>query len=155
MHTGITAHPTFITAENLDDLATCTVVFMAAADADEKPTILAWLRARSIPAIEVGMGIRDETGRLSGLVAVVNHLPDRPEPQVSASSVGANEYDRNIQVADLNGLNAMLAVISWKKQLGYYAGIDHPDETVYKLFTGDIRNGVSKADAASSEEEAA
>jgi hypothetical protein len=154
MHTGITAHPTFITAENLDDLASCTFVFMAAADADEKPTILASLRARNIPSIEVGMGIRDENGRLSGLVTVVNHFPDRPEPLVSATSGGANEYDRNIQVADLNSLNAMLAVISWKKQLGYYAGIDHPDETVYKLFAGEIRNGVVDSDVSSSEEAA-
>jgi hypothetical protein len=154
MHTGITAHPTFITAENLDDLAACTFVFMAAADANEKPAILASLRARNIPTIEVGMGIRDESGRLSGLVAVVNHLPDRPEPPLSASAGAANEYDRNIQVADLNSLNAMLAVISWKKQLNYYAGMDHPDETVYKLFTGEIRNGVVDTDLSSSEEAA-
>jgi len=154
MHTGITAHPTYLTAGHLDELAACTFVFMAAADADEKPAILAWLRARNIPTIEVGMGIRDENGRLSGLVATVNHRPDRPEPPVSASAGAANEYDRNIQVADLNSLNAMLAVISWKKQLGYYAGLNHPDETVYKLFTGEIRNGFTDADSASSEEAA-
>ncbi|MEK6344257.1 MAG: hypothetical protein V4737_10520, partial [Curtobacterium sp.] len=124
------------------------------ADANEKPAILDWLRARNIPTIEVGMGIRDESGRLSGLVATVNHLPDRPEPPVSASAGAANEYDRNIQVADLNSLNATLAVISWKKQLGYYAGIDHPDETVYKLFTGEIRNGFTDTSAFPSEEAA-
>ena len=60
LHTWITAHPVFITAENLELLGNCTFVFMAAADADEKPVILAWLRERGISAIEVGMGIRDE-----------------------------------------------------------------------------------------------
>jgi len=154
MHTGITAHPTYITADNLEALAACSFVFMAAADANEKPAILAWLRARNIPTIEVGMGIRDESGHLSGLVATVNHRSDRPERPLSASAGAANEYDRNIQVADLNSLNAVLAVISWKKQLGYYAGFDHPDETVYKLFTGEIRNGFTDTNASSSEEAA-
>jgi hypothetical protein len=32
----------------------------------------------------------------------------------------ANEYVRNIQVADLNMLNAALAVERWKKHFGFY-----------------------------------
>jgi len=31
-----------------------------------------------------------------------------------------NEYDKNIQIADLNALNAALAVVAWKKLLGFY-----------------------------------
>lgn len=141
MHTGITPHPFFVTADNLDLLGNCTFVFMAAAEAEEKPTILAWLRDRGIPAIEVGMGIRDEGGRLSGLLAVVNHFPGIPGSVMSASTGGANEYDRNIQVADLNCLNAMLAVGNWKKHLTYYAEAQPVDETIYRIFTGTIRNG--------------
>lgn len=148
MHTGITAYTTFITADNLEELGACTFVFMAAADAEEKPAILSWLRDQEIPAIEVGMGIRDESGRLSGLLAVVNHGPNSAETIGSASAGGVNEYDRNIQVADLNSLNAMLAIISWKKQLGYYAASEDPAETVYKLFTGTIRNGANRRNAA-------
>jgi hypothetical protein len=144
MHTGITAHAAHVTADNLEELAECTYVFMAAADAEEKPEILGWLRARGIPAIEVGMGIRDEGGHLSGLLTVVNHSPVRAEQATSTSPASANEYDRNIQVADLNSLNAMLAVVSWKKDLGYYANSEDNDETIYRLFTGTIRNGVSR-----------
>ena len=36
-----------------------------------------------------------------------------------------DEYDRNIQIADLNALNAMLAVIRWKKLFGFYADTGH------------------------------
>jgi hypothetical protein len=154
MHTGITAHPVFITADNLDLLSTCTFVFMAAADAEDKPTILAWLRERGIPAIEVGMGIRDERGRLSGLLAVVNHFPNMPEGPISTSTGGANEYDRNIQTADLNGLNAMIAVINWKKYLTYYAEFEQVNETVYRVFTGTIRNGDGDAKESAVEGEA-
>ncbi|WP_332642220.1 ThiF family adenylyltransferase [Aeromicrobium sp.] len=142
MHTGITAHPEFITANNLELLGNCTFVFMAAADADDKPAILAWLRERAIPTIEVGMGIRDEGGHLSGLLAVVNHFPGVPSsPATSATGGARDDYDRNIQTADLNCLNAMLAVINWKKYLAYYADLEQADETVYRIFTGTIRNG--------------
>lgn len=51
------------------------------------------------------------------------------------------EYDRNIQTADLNCLNAMLAVVNWKKYLAYYAQFEPVHETVYRVFTGTIRNG--------------
>ncbi|MGL5827593.1 MAG: DUF6791 domain-containing protein [Nocardioides sp.] len=141
MHTGIAAHPVFITSDNLELLGNCTFVFMAAADADDKPVIMAWLRERGVPAIEVGMGIRDEGGHLSGLLAVVNHFPGMPERAASTATGAPDEYDRNIQTADLNCLNAMLAVINWKKYLTYYAEFGPVDETVYRIFTGTIRNG--------------
>ncbi len=154
MHTGITAHPVFITAENLELLADCTFVFMAAADADDKPAILAWLFERGIPAIEVGMGIRDEGGQLSGLLAVVNHFPGMPKSAISTTPGAPDEYDRNIQTADLNCLNAMLAVINWKKYLTYYAEFEPVDETVYRIFTGTLRNGADDANEGSEEDAA-
>jgi ThiF family len=153
MHTGITAHSVFIGADNLDLLANCTFVFMAAGEAEDKAVILEWLRERRIPAIEVGMGLRDEVGHLSGLLAVINHFPDMPVVTAPAAAGVANEYDRNIQVSDLNCLNAVLAVGNWKRYLGYYAVSETVGETVYKIFTGTIRNG-DEAEA-SVEEDAA
>lgn len=144
MHTGITPHPHHVTAANLDVLAGCTFVFLAAGEAEDKEAILTWLRDRHIPAIEVGMGIRDEGGHLSGLLAVVNHFPDNHGPTSTVTMGGANEYDRNIQVSDLNCLNAVLAVGNWKKYLGYYASAKLVDETIYKVFTGTIRNGAAE-----------
>ena len=38
---------------------------------------------------------------------------------------GNDEYSRNIQIADLNTLNAALAVIKWKKLFGFYRDLDH------------------------------
>ena len=36
---------------------------------------------------------------------------------------GQGEYERNIQMAELNALNAALAVIKWKKIRGIYQDI--------------------------------
>jgi hypothetical protein len=149
MHTGITAHDVYIDRDNLELLADCTFVFVAAADAHEKPEIITWLRNRGIPSIDVGMGIRDEGGQLSGLLCSTSYFPQQAgaEQSVAATTAGGgqNEYDRNIQTADLNSLNAMLAVINWKKYLAYYADQAPAAETVYKIYTGEIRNGVAES----------
>ncbi len=141
MHTGITAHAEFITTGNLELLSTCTFVFMAAADAPDKPAIVAWLREQRIPVIEVGMGISEEQGQLSGLLAATSHFPDQPSSLAANAAPVVDDYDRNIQIAELNCLNAVLAVINWKKYLGYYADLKQANETVYKIFTGTIRHG--------------
>lgn len=146
MHTGITAHAVHVSADNVELLSDCTFVFMAAADADDKATVLAELRLRGIPTIEVGMGIREEGGRLSGLLAVTHHFPDLPDGVIATGTSRGDEYDRNIQTADLNCLNAMVAVVNWKKYLQYYAQLAPVDESVYRIFAGTIRNGATEAE---------
>jgi hypothetical protein len=118
-------------------------VFLAAADAETRPAIMAWLTERQIPFIDVGMGIEETDGHLSGLLRVTTHFPGRvaaPAFAPATAGDGMHEYDRNIQTADLNGVNALLAVIAWKKYLGYYADHTRAVETLYKVFTGEIRN---------------
>ena len=42
-------------------------------------------------------------------------------------------YSRNIQVADLNALNAALAVIKWKKIFGFYADLEYEHFSTYTI----------------------
>jgi hypothetical protein len=42
-----------------------------------------------------------------------------------------NEYNRNIQIADLNALNAALAVIKWKKLFGFYRDMKSASQPVH------------------------
>ena len=42
-------------------------------------------------------------------------------------------YDKNIQIADLNALNAALAVMKWKKLYGFYQDRDHEHHTTYTI----------------------
>jgi hypothetical protein len=44
-----------------------------------------------------------------------------------------NEYDKNIQIADLNSLNAALAVIKWKKLHGFYADQENEFFSTYTI----------------------
>ena len=143
MHTGITAHPESLTTDNLHLIEDATFVFLAAADAHERPQIMVWLRERGIPFIDVGMSLSDGGAGLTGIAKVMAYMPDSDValPTRAAAAPGDDDYSSNIQVADLNALNAILAVIRWKRHLGFYATHEPAGEIVYKLYLNDIRNG--------------
>jgi ThiF family len=143
MHTGITAHPESLRADNLHLIEDATFVFLAAADAQERPQIMAGLRERGIPFIDVGLGLSQEESGLTGLLKTTAYLPGNGmvPPTEPAAPPGGDDYSSNIQVADLNALNALMAVIAWKRYLGYYASHSPASEIVYKLFLNEIRNG--------------
>ena len=46
---------------------------------------------------------------------------------------GDDEYDKNIQIADLNALNAALAVIKWKKLCGFYRDLEREHFSAYTV----------------------
>jgi hypothetical protein len=46
---------------------------------------------------------------------------------------GNDEYSRNIQIADLNALNAALAVVKWKKLSGFYRDLEHEHFSTYTI----------------------
>lgn len=146
MHTGIEAYPMHLTMENVHLLQEATFVFLCAADAAERPAVMAWLRDHSIPFIDVGLGITRTDDGLTGLAKVTTYLPGNSVslPPAPASPPGEDDYSSNIQVADLNALNAILAVIQWKRQLGFYATHTSSTETVYKLYLNEVRNEVEE-----------
>ena len=51
-----------------------------------------------------------------------------------------NEYATNIQVAELNALNAALAVIRWKRIFGFYRNASNEHYTSYHITTGELSN---------------
>jgi ThiF family len=143
MHSGIEAHPTHLTDDNMHLIAEASFVFLSAADAEERPAIMTWLRDHNIPFIDVGMGVSQAETGLTGLVKLTTYLPgdDVALPVSPAAQPGADDYSSNIQIADLNALNAVLAVIQWKRWLGVYATHSPATEVVYKLYLNELRNG--------------
>jgi molybdopterin/thiamine biosynthesis adenylyltransferase len=142
MHTGITAHPVDLTLENVQLLQPATFVFLAAADSEERPAIMAWLRQQKKPFIDVGMSISQTESGLTGLAKVTTYLPGTDIALPTKPTAGPDdEYATNIQIADLNALNAVLAVIRWKRHLGFYATHNMTETNVFKLFLNEIRNG--------------
>jgi hypothetical protein len=50
-------------------------------------------------------------------------------------------YKSNIQIAELNALNAVMAVIRWKKLFGFYVDDACEFHSVYRIATGSTVRG--------------
>jgi hypothetical protein len=125
MHNGVEVHNTFLTEANLHLLDGLDFVFIAMDRGEVKRLAVDRLTANGTSFIDVGMGVSIDDGRLRGLVRSTISTPEtraQAAPHLSfvdADSV-ANAYATNIQIAELNSLNAALAVIAWKRHCGIY-----------------------------------
>lgn len=124
MHAGILEHTVYIDEHNIEELRDMSFVFLCIDSGESKRLIVQRLEEFGVPFIDVGMGVQVSDEALGGIVRVTTSTPEKRDhfrQRVSlADRVGNNEYDRNIQVADLNALNAALAVMKWKKIAGFY-----------------------------------
>lgn len=148
MHRGIVPHPTHIDAKNVDDLNGMSFVFLCMEGGIAKRAIVDKLEAMGVPFVDVGMGLYAKRNSLGGTLRSVISMPDARGPARARISFAAddenNEYDKNIQVADLNALNACLAVISWKKSRAFYFDLGKERFVSYRianslLAKGDVR----------------
>jgi hypothetical protein len=142
MRKGIMRHPYHVRAEQLPELRGTSFVFLAIDDPKAKKVIVDFLLAEKVPFIDVGMDVSlDRDISLRGQVRVTVGTPvvnDHIEQVVSFSDGPENNIYRNIQVADLNMLNAALAVIRWKKWLGFYGDEASEYHSLYNIQTGSL-----------------
>lgn len=125
MHRGIVAHGTHVREDNIEELREMACVFLCIDAGSEKKFIVDQLEQLGRLFIDVGMGLYVAHNMLGGIIRVTSSVPEnreRARGRISfAAADGNNEYDKNIQIADLNSLNATLAVIRWKKFQNFYA----------------------------------
>jgi hypothetical protein len=146
MRKGIVRHPYHIRAEQLAELRGMSFVFLAIDDPKAKKVIVDFLLAERIPFIDVGMDVSlDRDVSLRGQVRVTVGTPlvsEHIEQVVSFSDGPENDVYRNIQVADLNMLNAALAIIRWKKWLGFYGDDAGEYHSLYNIQAGSLIRAV-------------
>jgi hypothetical protein len=145
MRTGVMAHVYAISAENADaELDGMDFVFLCVDVAGAKGPIVDALERKGIAFVDVGMGLEsggEELGALTlgGAVRTTLSTPARREvlrANVSvADTIGGGEYDTNIQIAELNALNAALAVVKFKKHLTFYRDLSGTLHSVYMVDT--------------------
>lgn len=137
MHRGIVAHPVHINATNLDLLRDMGFVFVCADAGSAKQAIVESLEEHGISFVDTGMGLELVDDRLHGVLTVTTstkHKRDHFRRRVSFAGDGhENIYAENIQVADLNMLNAAMAVLKWKKLCGFYGDYAKEHFTTYTI----------------------
>jgi hypothetical protein len=139
MHMGIIRHPYHVTADKLPEFQEFDFVFVAIDDANARKVILEGLIALKVPFIDVGMDLAlDGENRLRGICRFTVGTPDRHghiAQVVSFAEPPDNEIYRNIQVSDLNMLNAAMAVNKWKRMRGFYADDVREHHSLYTVST--------------------
>jgi hypothetical protein len=115
-------------------------------DGAGKQPIVEKLEALNIPFVDVGMGVYVKDGRLGGHIRTTASTPHmrkhiREKKRIDfVTADDVNEYDTNIQIAELNALNAALAVIRWKKLWGFYADQEGEHNSLYVIGGNDLIN---------------
>jgi hypothetical protein len=136
MHRGIVAHPVRLGPDNVRLLDGVTFAFIAMDDGPDKLAVVEKLEAIGASFIDVGMGLTlGEQTSLGGILRATLSTPERRDSVRKRVSFAPKEaggvYETNIQVADLNSLNADLAVIKWKKLRGYYRDLENELHSSY------------------------
>ena len=139
MHKGIRPHPVYVEEANLSDLNDFDFAFLCVDKGGVRRMLGAYLIARAIPFVDTGMELTmlPEANALLGTCRATlctagksDHF-ERCAPQSDAP--GDDLYRSNIQVADMNMLNAVLAVQLWKKYCTFYLDHWQPHHHTYSI----------------------
>lgn len=137
MRRRISAHPYYVDASTVDELRGASFVFLCIDSNAARKLIVERLEEFGVPFIDVGMGIPRTDDSLGGIVRVTTSTPAKrshvPRLVPLADMDDDNEYNRNIQIADLNALAGALAVIKWKKLAGFYRDDQREHHATYTI----------------------
>ena len=140
MHRGVVVHPVEVDDTNVHQLGEYDTVFLCVDGGAKKERIIDLCMTRGVLVIDCGMGVKRtrESRQLIGTMRVTTCLQDQHEHakdciDLSGADDLDDEYERNAQMAELNALNAALAVIKWKKIRGIYSDFGCELHCLYAL----------------------
>ncbi len=137
---GINSHSFKIDVTNIHLLNDCTFVFIAVDHGPSRGLIARYLLEQGIPFIDVGIGVDKVTEdlKLIGRARVTLITKNTGDAARLVDSLPKAEdleeaIYNNIQLTELNALNAMLAVIKYKQYLEFYSEEINADTLKYIL----------------------
>jgi ThiF family len=139
MRRGVIPHEYHINASNVTELDNIEFVFICMDSPNAKRAVVEKLHERSIPFVDVGMGLKlGDDDSLRGVLRVTTSTKRKFDhihgnQRISFVGDGNDLYAQNIQVAELNALNAALAVVKWKKIFGFYSDLRNENFSTYTI----------------------
>lgn len=147
MRRGIVGHAVALNASNVHLLDGVTFAFLCMDAGDEKIAVVQKLEAMGVPFVDVGMGLELVDGSLGGILRVTTSTPKKRDHVHQGGRIpfvggGAKDlYASNIQIVELNMLNAALAVIKWKKLRGFYRDAEREHHSTFTTDGNLLLNG--------------
>lgn len=123
--TGLSVTPKFLDASCTEDLDGVTFAFVCIDKGSCRASIFDLLISKGIPFIDVGMGLNRKRGPLNGQLRVTYYSLEhgqnvRDKALAPLADNPDDLYKTNIQISELNALNACLAVIKFKQLRDFY-----------------------------------
>jgi hypothetical protein len=143
MHKHIIPYHDNIKEDNVIQLTDMDMVFICIDKSSIKKIIIDFLTKQGIAFIDVGMGIDVIDNKLSGIIRVTSSTAEKRDhivKRISFDEGPQDDYASNIQIAELNALNATLAIIKWKKMLGFYQEFEKTYHSTFTIDTGVMTN---------------
>ena len=148
MHKGVIPHVEYITVENVQLLKNASYVFICIDNNSARKCIIDELLKLKVSFIDVGLGVTLVDDHLIGIVRTTTGTDlknDHLTKRIPIEETEGNEYGTNIQIADLNALNAIMAVIKWKKLSAFYQDLLEEHQTTYSINVAQLLNGDTTA----------
>ena len=134
---GINLNSKYIQVDSDEDLAGVTFAFVCVDKGSSRSGIFDLLIRLKIPFIDVGMGLKRDKGAIDGMMRVTYYSPDLAEELLTKGLAPMHDepddiYKNNIQISELNALNACFAVMRYKQIRGFY---EEENSIHHMLFT--------------------
>lgn len=123
--TGLSGTPKLLDDSCTEDLNGVTFAFVCVDKGSARSGIFNLLISMGIPFIDVGMGLNRKRGPLNGQLRVTYYSSEngqnvRNKGLAPLMDSKDDLYKTNVQISELNALNACLAVIKFKQLRGFY-----------------------------------
>lgn len=149
MHKYVIPHDLYVNESNLGLFNELDFVFVCIDRSDAKKIIFEKLELLNIPFIDTGIDVNRVDDSLIGMVRTTTSTIDKNDHigdnRVSFADEDKGEYSSNIQIAEINALNAVFAVIKWKKLYGFYNDLVNEHHSIYSINVNHIGNNDTSA----------
>jgi hypothetical protein len=122
---GLRIVPEYVDATSSEAIDGITFAFVCVDKGSSRAGIFELLINKGIPFIDVGMGLSRKQDALTGMARMTYYPSDSGAKMRDLRLAELNDgpddlYQTNIQIAELNALNASLAIIRYKQLRGFY-----------------------------------
>jgi ThiF family len=121
---GVNFQSKYILTDSEEDLKDVTFAFVCV-DKGSRAAIFDLLIKMKIPFIDVGMGLNKNKGSIDGMIRTTYYPPEQSQEMLEKKLAPMHDdaddvYKTNIQLSEINALNACLAVMRFKQLRGFY-----------------------------------
>ena len=123
--TGIAAYSKYVDESNSEEFDNVTFAFVCVDKGSSRESIFLMLTSKHIPFIDAGMGLFRSGEMINGMLRTTYYSAEEARKTIGKGFAQMADnpddiYKTNIQISELNALNACLAVIRYKQLRGFY-----------------------------------